>query len=127
VLVTLVPAIPAEVTISTVLAVPGGHRIRAWFEKGMLELANSPGDDTFENFTLAFVPAKGTAAGLRAEVEALAVLSRCKPCFPGRVGISQRMVAEFAKALSGEPSLAPAMEDGLEVQRALERAARSGA
>jgi predicted dehydrogenase len=123
-LLKLAPDIPASVTISTVLAVPGSHRVRAWFEKGTLELANSPADDTYDGFKIAFEPAKGTDAGLRGEIERLAVFSQGGHCLPRRVGISQRMAAEFAKALSGQPNLAPTLEDALKVQQSLESAAR---
>ena len=125
-LMTLASNIPASVTVSTALPVTQGHRVRAWFENGLLELANAPGDDYQDGFKLSFQPGKGVRPELAAEVKAAARFSRMEPCRPGRVAVTRRVVEEFALALAGRENLAPTLAAALKVQECMETARQSG-
>ena len=124
-LLTLAPQLPVSVTVSTALSVSQGHRLRVWFEKGLLELANSPTDDFHDGFKLTFHPAKNTAAMLSPEVRRLAVHSQMAPYFPGRIAVTRRVVEQFALALAGQENSAPTLLDGLRVQKWMEMARQS--
>ena len=125
-LITLAPDIPVSVTVSTTVAVAQGHRVRAWFEKGLLELANAPGDDYHDGFKLSFQPGKGVRPDLGVEVKASARFSRMEPCRPGKVAVTRRVVEEFALALAGRENLAPTLAAALKVQECMEMARQSG-
>ena len=125
-LMTLAPNLPASATVSTVVVVAQGHRVRAWFEKGLLELANAPGDDYQDGFKLSFQPAKGVRPDLAAEVKAAARFSRMEPCRSGRVAVTRRVVEEFALALAGRENRAPTLAAALKVQAGIELARQSG-
>jgi predicted dehydrogenase len=124
-LLTVAPNLPVTVTVSTAVCTPQGHRVRVWFKKGMLELANAPADDFHDGFGITFHPAKNGGAGLDQEVLRLAVLSRMARCYPGRITINRRVAEEFALALAGSENRAPTLADGLRVQRWMERARQS--
>ena len=124
-LMTLAPGLPVTVTVSTALSVAQGHRLRFWFEHGMLELGNGPADDFHDGFQLAFHPAKSADPGLAGAVRRLAELSRMAPGFPGRITVTRRVVAEFALALSGRANRAPTLAEALRVQAGIELARRS--
>ena len=105
---------------STALSVAANHRIRVWFEKGLLELANRPGDDAYDGFQLSFQP--GRRAGATPPLTARLVAESQTPrATTTRVIIAQRSVEALAAAIrnggAGESSLAAA----LEVQRWLEK------
>ena len=114
--------LPATVSVSTVLSVPGSHRLRVWFEQGLLELVNGPEDDAQDGFKLVFHPAKGRAPELRAQVEAHATHGRMAATFPGRIETSRRVVAELAEALAGRTHSAATLADALQVQADMETA-----
>lgn len=121
---TLPANIPASVTVSTTLSVSQNHRIRVWSEKGMLELANAPGDDYYDGFKLSFQPAKNVNSDFIAKVKRHAPLSKMEACFPGRITVARRVVEEFARALSHRRNIAPTLEDALKVQECMEMARR---
>ena len=125
-LLALAPDIPVSVTVSTAAAVAQGHRVRAWFEKGLLELANGPDDDYQDGFKLSFQPGKGVRPDLGAKVKAAARFSRMEPCRPGKVAVTRRVVEEFALALAGRENLAPTLAAALKVQEGMELARQSG-
>jgi predicted dehydrogenase len=131
---SLVPARPdgfsgqlktVSVTVSTALSVSQGHRVRVWFEKGLLELANSPSDDFHDGFKLTFHPAKHSDPALPEQVRQLAVCSQMAPFFPGRIRVTRRVVEQFALALAGQEHRAPTLADGLRVQSWIELARQS--
>jgi len=124
-LLTLAPRLPVTVTVSTALSVGRGHRLRFWFEHGLLELGNGPADDFHDGFQLTFHPAKGAGAGLAGEVRRLAEFSRMDAGFPGRITINRRVAEQFALALSGRAHRAPTLADALRVQQGIELARRS--
>ena len=121
-LLTLAGQLPVSVTVSTAVSFAQGHRLRFWFEQGLLELANSPTDDFHDGFKLTFHPARNARPDLAHEVRELAALSQLAPCFPGRININRRVAGEFALALAGRPNRMPTLADGLRVQQWLERA-----
>lgn len=121
-LLELAPALPATVSLSTVLAVPTSHRLRVWFEHGLLELVNGPEDDAQDGFKLLFHPAKSCAPERQAELGSRATHGRMAATFPGRIETSRRVVAELAEALAGRPHVAATLADALQVQAALETA-----
>jgi predicted dehydrogenase len=121
---TLSAKIPASVTVSTTLSVSQNHRIRVWSEKGMLELANTPGDDYYDGFKLSFQPAKNVNPDLIAKVKRYAPLSKMEACFPNRITVARRVVEEFARALAHRGNIAPTLEDALKVQKCMEMARR---
>ena len=121
-LLTLAGQLPVSVTVSTAVSFAQGHRLRFWFEQGLVELANSATDDFHDGFKLTFHPARNTRPGLAHEVLERAVLSQLAPCFPGRININRRVAGEFALALEGRPNRMPTLADGLRVQQWLERA-----
>jgi predicted dehydrogenase len=125
-LMTLAPDIPASVIVSTAVAAARGHRVRAWFEKGLLELANAPDDDYQDGFKLSFQPGKSVRPDLGAEVKAAARFSRMEPCRPGKVEVARRVIEEFALALAGRENLAPTLAAALKVQECMEMARQSG-
>jgi predicted dehydrogenase len=125
-LMTLARETPASVTVSTALGVPGGHRVRVWFEKGLLELANTASDDYQDGFKLSFQPGKNAGRGLGREVKKSARLSQMKSCHPGRVAVTRRVVEEYALALRGRENRAPTLDDALKVQKYIEMARQSG-
>ena len=61
-LLSLGSGLPASVSIATALSVAANHRVRVWFEKGLLELANRPGDDAYDGFQLSFQPGRRTGS-----------------------------------------------------------------
>jgi predicted dehydrogenase len=124
-LLTFAPQLPVSVTVSTALSVGSGHRVRVWFEQGLLELANAPGDDFHDGFRLTFLPAKNARAGLTDEVRQLAALSQMAPCYPGRININRRVAEEFARALQNQPNRAPSLADALRAQKWIELARAS--
>lgn len=124
-LLTMSPDIPTAVSISTVLAIPSGHRVRAWFEKGLLELTNAPTDDAYDGFKLAFEPSKGADSRLRREIELRAEISKMKAWHPGRVGVAQRVVIGLSDTLAGRPCSVTTANDGLKLQESLDLAIRS--
>jgi predicted dehydrogenase len=126
-LLTLSPHLPVNVIVSTALSVARGHRLRVWFENGLLELANSPDDDFHDGFKLTFYPAKNTGASLDQEVRRRAAFSHMEACFPGRIAASRRVVEEFALALAGAASRMPTLAEALRVQKWMERARLSQA
>lgn len=126
-LLTLTGQLPVSVTVSTAVSFAQGHRLRFWFEQGMLELGNSATDDFHDGFKLTFHPARNARLELTHEVRELAGLSQLAPCFPGRININRRVVAEFALALAGCPNRMPTLADGLRVQQWLEQARSSPA
>lgn len=125
-LMTLNPGIPASITVSTAVAVAQGHRVRAWFEKGLLELANTPDDDFQDGFKLAFFPAKGVGPEVAAAVKNAAGFSQMEVCRPGKVEVTRRIVAEFALALAGRENQSPTLAAALKVQEYMEMARQSG-
>jgi len=125
-LITLNPDIPASVTVSTAITVAQGHRVRAWFEKGLLELANAPDDDFQDGFKLAFFPAKGVGPEVAAAVKNAARFSQMEVCRPGKVEVTRRVVEEFALALAGRENSAPTLAAALKVQACMEMARQSG-
>jgi|GEM_PF-3471686 len=125
-LMTLSSGIPLNVTVSTAVGAAQGHRVRAWFEKGLVELSNKPGDDYFDGFQLSFHPSKGVPMELSMEVKNLACFSRMESCQPGRVPIARRVVEEFALALAGRDNHAPTLVAALKVQESIEMAQHSG-
>lgn len=125
-LMTLAPEIPVNVTVSTTVAVAQGHRMRAWFENGLLELANGPGDDYQDGFKITFYPAKNARSELEAEVKSSARFSKTGPSHPGKVEVTSRMIGQFALALAGRENLAPTLNDALKVQKWMELARQSG-
>ena len=124
-LLTIAPSLPVSVTVSTALSVSQGHRVRVWFENGLLELANSPADDFHDGFKLTFHPAKHTDPALPEQVRQLAVCSQMAPFFPGRITVTRRVVEQFALALAGQEHRAPTLADGLRVQSWIELARQS--
>ena len=124
-LLELAPAIPASLTISTALPVAQGHRLRAWFEKGLLEVGNAPGDDYQDGFKLIFHPAKGVGPELAAAVKNLARFSQMEACRPGKMEVTRRVAADFARALVGRENHAPTLASALQVQAWMERARSS--
>lgn len=125
-LMTLASETPACVTVSTAVTVAQGHRMRAWFENGMLEIANAPADDYQDGFKMTFQPGKKVRPELGAEVKHAARLSKLEACYPGKVGVTRRMVEQFALALAGRENLAPTLDDALKVQKCMELARQSG-
>ena len=121
-LLTLTGHLPVSVTVSTAVSFAQGHRLRFWFEQGLVELANSASDDFHDGFKLTFHPARNARPGLAHEVRELAALSQLAPCFPGRININRRVAAEFALALAGRRNHLPTVAGGLRVQEWLERA-----
>jgi predicted dehydrogenase len=117
--------IPASVTISTAVEVPGGHRIRVWFEKGLLELANAAGDDYQDGFQLSFQPGPKATPALAREVKECARLSQMESCRPGRIAVTRRVIEEYARALRGLENRAPTLADALKVQKQMEMARQS--
>ncbi len=125
-LLTLSGGLTATVTISTALAVAGNHRIRVWFEKGLLELSNRAGDDYYDGFDITFQPGKNCAA-LPAVIEKQAAKPNPSRLVTGRIAIAQRVAESFAAALaSGQPP-EPSVEAALKVQRWLEAGLRPAA
>lgn len=125
-LMTLAPEIPACVTVSTAVAVAQGHRMRAWFDNGLLEIANAPGDDYQDGFRITFHPGKNVRPELGAEVKDAARLSKLEACYPGKVCVTRRMAEQFALALAGRENRAPTLNDALKVQKCIELARQSG-
>lgn len=125
-LLELAPAVSASITISTALPVAQGHRLRAWFEKGLLEVANAPGDDYQDGFKLFFQPAKGVRPELAAAVKNAARFSRMEACRPGRVEVTRRVAEEFARVLGGRENHAPTLTAALQVQAWMEHARQLG-
>ena len=125
-LMTLEPAISASATISTAVAVAQGHRMRAWFEAGVLELANGPGDDYQDGFKLDFLPAKNARPELGAEVRRAAQLSKMESSHPGKICVTRRVIEQFALALAGRENLAPTLNDALMVQKNMDSARQAG-
>jgi predicted dehydrogenase len=125
-LMKLAPDLPANVTISTAVAVTQGHRMRAWFEYGLLELANAPGDDYQDGFKITFQAAKNVRSELGSEVNRAAKLSGMKAERPGKIEVTRRMVGQFALALARQENLAPSVQDALKVQEYMELARQTG-
>ena len=124
-LLEFVSGFPATVSISTVLAVPDSHRLRVWFELGLLELGNGPADDAQNGFKLSFHPANSNDPDhLRAQVERLAIQSKMVATFPGRIETARRVVVELAEALAGRTHRAATLADALHVQSDMEIAQR---
>lgn len=124
-LMALEPAIPACATVSTAVAVAQGHRLRGWFESGLLEVANAPGDDYQDGFKLAFRPGKNVRPELVVEARGMARHSKMEPAYPGKVGVTRRIIEQFALALAGRENQAPTLNDALKVQRWMEAGRQS--
>lgn len=123
-LMTLNNDVPANVSISTALSVGGNHRIRAWFEQGLLEISNGASDDYYDGFKLTFQRGRFSTAtpALTAARVADTQTSRAPIT---RVEIARRTVEALGVAIrTGRPA-EPSLDAGLKVQHWLEAGRRA--
>ena len=114
-LLALGQGVPANFSISTALPVGGNHRIRVWFEKGRLELANAATDDTYDGFKLHFTPVKSATEVPPLTARLVAATHAGQPPVT-RVSIAQSVVRALAEAIRSGQDQAPTLADGLRVQ-----------
>ena len=119
-LLALGHGVPANVSISTALCVGANHRIRVWFEKGLLELSNRPGDDTYDGFQLSFQPGRRAGSPPRITTQLVAETQASRAPVT-RVLIAQRSVEALAAAIRTGGVEETSLQAALEVQRWLER------